>query len=134
MARIGVGRSVVAVIAGYLVLAVLSGVLDFGLASLVPGAFDADAQQYTPPWNWVFVALAFPVAALGGYIAARLAPGAELPHALALAALVLAMWVGTVLLTPDGVPSSHLMALNLAGVIGVIAGGAIRSVQRARAE
>jgi hypothetical protein len=77
-----IGRGIVAVLAGFLMLAVLSMATDLGLAAL------GIAPSLSEPWpdSLLLLATAYRIVygILGCYVAARLAPDAPMLHALAL--------------------------------------------------
>ena len=130
--RITIGRSVAAVLLGFVANAVLSLIFDSLVAYGVPGAFEEEELRYNPPWDMLVPLSGFPIAMVGGYVAAWHARTAELAHALALAALTFVMWIGYVLMSPPEVASSHQSILQVAGVIGVLVGGGLRALQRTR--
>lgn len=92
------GRSILAVIAGYLTMAVFV-MATFGAAYFVlkaDGAFQAGSYEPSGTWIAASILLGAVAAVLGGFVCARIAPR---PGPLyALAALVIVMGLGTIAL------------------------------------
>ena len=122
------------VLGGYVTIALATAALTLAIDFAVPSSFDHEALQYRPPWGTVLLACGFPIAVLGGYTTSRLARGAELAHALALAALVFVMWIVYVLIAPEEIPGLYQAGIKLAGVLGVLIGGCLGAYLRARGE
>jgi hypothetical protein len=119
------GRSVLAVAAGYLFLAVLSRAASLLLGLALRGS----------PYVAASVSAGFLAALAGGHACARLARRAEMAHVSVLAFVLAA--IGSILVAspPAGVPRSLALAEVAAGVLGVLAGGALRaSAGRGRVE
>jgi len=81
------GRSIVAVIAGFVATVVLSVACDAVVRVAAPGAFGADGRSPGPAMMVVGVLYTLASATVGGFIAARIARRAELMHALVLGTL-----------------------------------------------
>jgi hypothetical protein len=95
-------RSILAVLAGMVTVVVLSEGTDFLLGKL--GVLSFDVPDPTVPF--VFATLYRSIAAVvGGYVTARLAPGAPMAHAIILGAIGTALALAGVL--------THLSAPNL---------------------
>jgi hypothetical protein len=90
---------------------------------------DAGRDSPTPPttaWLAVNFAYSFAAAALGGWLAARLAPRAPFAHAVALAALALAMALpGVIGGAQPGQPVWYPAALTALSLTGILTGGTL---------
>ncbi|MEM6992235.1 MAG: hypothetical protein AAF721_17120 [Myxococcota bacterium] len=130
----GVGRSIGAVVAGYVAMVV--GVT-LGLALLMwiaADEFPRDPGPYRGA-TWVLVVelgMAFAAAVGGGYVCGWVARRAERGHALALAGLMLAL--GAVSATAEAglKPLWSSVGIVIVGVAGVVLGAAIRRRHRER--
>jgi hypothetical protein len=131
-------RSVLAVIAGYILMAVLVMAAGMLLTTLFPAAFTGPGGKPGLPgfgWYALNLAYSFVFAFAGGHTCARLARRAEMAHAIALAALLgimglvsIATYAGQ---TP--VPAWWTAGQVVAGVLGVLAGGFLRAQAAATA-
>lgn len=122
------GRSILAVAAGYVFLRVLGRSVGEALRFLFPSSQAAPA----PSTGLLLASLvsSFAVAVAGGHVCARLARRSELLHASALAGLLAAGRLGLLISAPADYP----IALGLADVavdaVGVWLGGFIRARAR----
>lgn len=80
-------RSILAVAAGFVTIAVLSFGTDAALRTLLPGAVDATGRMASGPLLGLTLAYVAVYAVAGCYLAARLAPNAPMRHALVLGVL-----------------------------------------------
>jgi hypothetical protein len=131
-------RSVMAVIAGYVLMALLVMAASTIVGVAFPAAFATqDGRPVLPGLGWYAVSLvySFASALAGGHACARLARRAELAHAAALALLLAAL--GTSMLLSgsgaEGVPAWWSAGELAAGVAGVLLGGLIRARAKAAA-
>jgi hypothetical protein len=117
-------RSLLAVVAGFAAMAVTVIVATIVLAELLyPEAKDSPTTP-TSAWLAVNFAYSFAAAALGGWVAARLAPRAPFGHAVALAALALAFALpGIVGGAQPGQPAWYPPVLAALALAGILIGG-----------
>ena len=81
------GRSILAIVAGFLVIGALAFGTDGVLRSTVPGIFGPGDRVDSVPWLFVMQGYVFAYAVFGCWLAARLAPNHPMRHALILGAL-----------------------------------------------
>ena len=125
-------RSPLAVLAGYLAMVVLVGVSFALLTAAVPDAVDREEARVDQPWLTLMAASGCLWAGVGGWVTARVAGRAELPHGLGLAAFAMLMWMVYVGLAPIEQSTWFQIANLLLMVLGVLAGAGLRAVQVAR--
>ena len=77
-------RSIVAVVAGFLFIALLSFGTDIALQAAMPALFEADGSTRSVPVLLLTIGYVGLYATVGCYLAARLAPRRPMQHALAL--------------------------------------------------
>ncbi|KAA3645525.1 MAG: hypothetical protein DWQ07_13745 [Chloroflexi bacterium] len=129
-------RSILAVIVGFVVITILNIIAVPLFGAVLPQSV-AGPDGSLPATGWIIFNLAYGLifAAVGGYIAARLAQRTELTHAAALAAVILLLGAfyafsggsaGPDLLPP---PTWYLVVLPAVGVAGVMLGGWLRARQ-----
>lgn len=107
-------RSVLAVGAGFVLIAVLSFGTDLLVRAALPDAFDATGRTGSVPLLLLTLAYVGVYAVAGCYMAAALAPSRPLRHALVLGALGLAFTTAGTLATWDTAPPwYHAVALLL---------------------
>ncbi len=120
-------RSILAVAAGYVVLAVLTVVSIYVLTLAFPEYARAGELKTTPPTLPVVLNMLLGVvcAACGGWVTAALAARKPWTHALVLAGLVLLFGIAFAVQNWAGPhPEWYLVVLPFAGAAGVVAGGA----------
>jgi hypothetical protein len=132
------GRSILAVVAGYVLMAVLVMAASTIVGVAFPGAFaTADGKPILPDLGWYALTLAYSFAAAlaGGHACARLARHAELAHAGALALLLLALGLSLLFAGSgaEGVPVWWTGGEVAVGIAGVLLGGFIRAQAAAAA-
>lgn len=121
-------RSIIAIIAGFLVAAGLVMVATW----IVAPALGLAIEQPTPGYL-IFNLVSIPIAGmLGGYVAGRVAPRAHWGHVGMLAILLLLSLPGILQPPPPGQPSWYSLLLALLGPATVLLGGvfALRSTHR----
>jgi hypothetical protein len=125
-------RSVLAVLAGFMLVAVLDLGGEFAARMIVPDSFDTYGNVSDTGLRWVTLAYSSLFGVLGAFVTARLAPSRPVKHALILGAvlLVIAIWV-TVRTWETHPAWYHIVALIfvlpeswLGGVLGAKKGGA----------
>src|SRR5688572_11156891 len=109
-------------------VAVLSGMLIFSIASVLFFQITGRPPERWPGARFAALAIAYGAvfAAVGGYVAARLAPRAPLAHATGFAALLLAIAAGSFLIQAPGASMWSLVATIFVSVPAAIAGGFLR--------
>lgn len=118
-------KSLGAVLAGYIVMLILT-LLFFGvLGQLHPDGFDPEMKEVPGTGvQLLILAFGFLSAVGGGWITARLAPGSVGKHVLALVLLVAAMSVVTMLIPAEpAAPRLYSLGLLVVAVAGVSLGG-----------
>jgi hypothetical protein len=128
-----VGRSVLAVVAGYLFLTVLSRSASYVLAFAFPPVARGSGAPVVSGSLYVASTLAgFLAAIAGGHACARLARRNEMAHVALLAGILAAIGLGLLANPPAGISRGKALAEVAAGVLGVLAGGALRASARER--
>jgi len=125
-------RSVLSVIAGYVVIAVLTIITFLVLGFVVPGTFSqAEANTVlSTPWLLVIIGFGFVYAIIGGCTTTFLAKRAIFQHVLALAGILLVLGVVELVMgSGSGRPLWYRVTLLIAGVVGVLLGGGLRARQ-----
>jgi hypothetical protein len=124
-------RSILAVVAGYLALAVLTMVCVYGLTLVFPDYALAGQTGSTPTLPVVFnLVLGTACAAAGGYLTAWIASRKRMVHVLVLAGLVFVFGIGHAFYGWGGPqPGWYLAWLPLLGAVGVLAGGWLGSMR-----
>jgi hypothetical protein len=130
------GRSVLAVIAGYILMVVLVMAAGMFVMANFPADFTgADGKPRLPGLGWYAVNLAysFVFALAGGHTCARLARRAEMAHAGALAAFLGVMGLISIAAYSGETPAPWWWTAGevAVGVLGALAGGLIRAQARA---
>jgi hypothetical protein len=107
-------RSVLAVLAGFLLIAALSFGADAVLRVVMPYAFDSTGRVDSPAILLLILAYVGVFAVSGCYLTARLAPARPMLHALVLGLLGLAFNVAGTVAAWDSAPAwYHIAALSL---------------------
>ena len=120
------GRSILAVVVGYAVMAVCVVALNFASGALVSGG---RATLSSPPTSLMVLNVIFgiPCAVLGGYVCALIARRAEIVHALILGIVAEAMSIVSLILYLDIQPLWYGLALALIILPSTLAGGFLRA-------
>lgn len=127
------GRSILAVVAGYLFLTVLGRSASYVLAFAFPPMEAAGGGFVVPGALYVANLVAGLLAAVaGGNACARIARRAERTHVAVLAGILAAIGFGLLLNPPAGIPRGLALLEIATGIAGVLAGGALRVQARAR--
>lgn len=125
-------RSVLAIVVGFIVIALLAFGADGILRSAVPDAYDPTGRVTSVPILILSLAYVGIFAITGCYLAARLAPGNPMRHALILGALGLVFNIAGAAAMWDTAPAwYHATAIALVMPYAWI-GGRIRERQLAR--
>ena len=126
------GRSILAVIAGYLVTAILVVVKFAAMTSLIPGAAPKAGQLQFPSTGLQVVSLIldFASAILGGYVAAWIARRNQIQHALALGILMVLLGILSMSISRGSEPVWYQIALIVISIPGALLGGMLRARQR----
>ena len=125
-------RSIGAILAGFVFIAVCAFGADMALKAAMPGAFTPDGRTDSVPLLLVIQGYVALFAITGCYLTARLAPNRPMRHALILGALGLVFNIAGSIATWDTAPPwFHVMALALVMPLAWI-GGRIREAQLAR--
>jgi hypothetical protein len=140
-------RSIVAVVAGYLVMVVLV-IAAFSLSIVAPDfAFQKDSFEVTAAWLVFTLAVSFAAAIVGGFVCAWIARRRSATHALAALAIVLGLGGAVSNLTKErptasesaaGLsvmarseravqPNWYAFALPFVAAAGILIGGRLRS-------
>jgi hypothetical protein len=125
-------RSIAAVAIGFVFIGALAVGADMVLKSVLPGAFDAAGRVDEVPVLLLIMGYVGLFAVTGCYLAARLAPGRPMLHALVLGALGLVFNVaGTVAMWHTAPAWFHVVSLLLV-MPYAWAGGRLREVELER--
>jgi hypothetical protein len=125
-------RSIAAVAIGFVFIGALAVGADMVLKSVLPGAFDASGRVDEVPVLLLMMGYVGLFAVTGCYLAARLAPGRPMLHALVLGALGLVFNVaGTVAMWHTAPAWFHVVSLLLV-MPYAWAGGRLREVELER--
>jgi len=127
-------QSVLAVVGGF----VLIGALSFGTGKLVQAAWPAQVDAAgTPTTTLMMIVQLLYVgvyATFGCWLAARLAPGRPMLHALVLGALGLALNIPSAIAFRDSVPAWYLVTGVLTTLLWAWLGGRIAESRKAQAD
>ena len=132
-------RSILAVLAGYLICAIIV-IVTVGVATvvLIPNAMEIMKTGQMPPMSTAYLVAnltcSFIAALVGGFVTAVIARRAPLAHAGALAVLFAVISIATrrAASAAPGQPEWYAMGVLGVGVVGVLAGGYIRALIVAR--
>ena len=128
------GRSIMAVAAGFLFIAMLAFGMDMVMKQVMPGAFNAEGHIESVPMLLfaMFYVAVFAIA--GCYLAARLAPNRPMRHALILGALGLVFNLIAATQVWDTAPAWYFIASLVLVMPYAWIGGKIRENQIAGGE
>ncbi len=126
------GRSAVAVMAGFAATVVLSAAIDALVRAAAPGAFGADGRSPGAAMMAFAVAYTLACAAVGGYLAALIARRAEVMHALALGTLGALATLVIIVLSPEAQRTPGQFVAAMLVIPATILGGWYRAGQRLR--
>lgn len=108
------GRSILAVVTGFIVIGALAFGTDYLVRTMAPGVFAADGRVSSVPWLLAIQAYVFAYATFGCWLCARLAPNRPMRHALILGVLGLAFNIaGTITQWTTAPAWYHAVALAL---------------------
>ena len=108
------GRSLLAIVTGFVVIGGLAFGTDAAIRGAVPGVFDAGGRVTSTAWLLAMLAYVFVFAVIGCWLTARLAPERPMRHALILGALGLLFNIaGTAAMWNTAPAWYHLTALLL---------------------
>jgi hypothetical protein len=113
-------RSILAVIAGYVAMAVVVVILTL----LCVAIFHLQSGHPTPVYLALNMAYSLAAAALGGWVAARIAGRSPVAHGVALAVLILALGALQFLHPAPGQSFAYLTFLTIAPPLAAVAGAA----------
>ena len=126
-------KSILSVIAGFLTMAIVVMLGTFAAAAaLLPGGLASMRNSQGPPptptgtYLVANLVVSFIAALLGGWVAARLAPGSPRAHVIALAVVVVLMSFATAMTQKNAVssqPGWYPASIAVIGVAGVLLGG-----------
>jgi hypothetical protein len=126
------GRSILAIVVGFILIAVLAFGMDAIMRSAAPAMFDANGRTDNVVMLLFMIAYVGVFAITGCYVAARLAPKEPMKHALILGLLGLVFNIVGSTMTWDMAPAwFHIVSLALVMPFAWI-GGRIRERQLAR--
>jgi hypothetical protein len=113
-------RSILAVIAGYLAMAIVVVILTM----LCVAIFHLQSGHPTPVYLALNMAYSLAAAALGGWITARIAGRSPIAHGIALGAVILALSALQFLHPAPGQSFAYLIFLAIAPPLAAVAGAA----------
>jgi hypothetical protein len=123
-----VGRSLLAIVAGYLFLTVLGRSASYVLAFAFPPVAAHGGGFVVPPALFAANLAAGLLGGIaGGNACARIARRHEMAHVAALAGILAAIGIGLLLQPPAGIPRSLALLEVATSLAGVLAGGALRA-------
>lgn len=124
-------RSVLAIVAGYLVSAVLVFVGFTVLGRIAPSAMSAAGLAAAPRPGLVLGILLMDVviAVVGGYVTALIARRAPIGHALALGVLMFILGIVTAWASPEREPTWYAIWMPIVVLPAAVVGGMIRARQ-----
>jgi hypothetical protein len=126
-------RTVLAVVAGYLILAVGVGIATAVAAKLMLGSAALDnSLRPTAPYLLANISYTFAFAALGGYVTAVLSRRRPIVHGAALGVVMLLFGLLSARGGTGNQPSWYLPLVILGGAGFAMAGSAVRAVQVGR--
>lgn len=124
------GRSILAVIAGFVATVVLSVACDAIVRVAMPGAFGVDGRSPGPAMMAFGVLYTLAAAAAGGYLAAVIARRAELLHALLLGTLGALATLIVIALAPVAERTAGQFVAAMLVIPATALGGWLRTLRR----
>jgi putative membrane protein (TIGR04086 family) len=123
------GRSIGAVIVGFLYALATIGLTQIVLWFAVPDEPSSEGLEVVPATRWILtVVCTFLSAFLAGFVAAYIAQQSELVHGLAVGAiLVLLLAITTLVMNTESAPSWYRLALPGVALPGTLLGAGLRS-------
>ena len=121
-------RSVVSVVAGFVVFYALQGACSWAASRLFDRNFDVPTSGYL----LVALAYTFLSALIGGYVTARLAPGAPLLHGIAMAVLMLPLMAMNLKKGYGGQETWFVLVRSAVTPLFAVAGAALDSARHRR--
>jgi hypothetical protein len=125
-------RSILAIVAGTLVLLVAVMTTDTVLLKLFPSFTDAQGRVGSNAVGFLMMSYALAYCVLAGYVAALVARRREVAHALALGVLLTLLLVFPTIKFWDTTPAWYHVALFVLTIPACAAGGRWRALQRSR--
>jgi hypothetical protein len=126
------GKSILAVVVGFIVIGFLAFGTDAVIKATVPGVFDANNRVDSLAWLLAIQAYVFVFATFGCWLAARLAPNRPMRHALILGVLGLVFNIAGAAAMWDTAPAwFHIVGIALVMPAAWL-GGRIREKQLER--
>jgi hypothetical protein len=119
-------RSVLAILGGYVSMAIVIVLLTAVLKLLLPTWFPTSGAP-TGSYLAINIAYSFVAAFAGGYVAVWIAPRAPIQHAIALAAFVLLMSIVSAIGYGNRQPRLYQVVLTVLMPVAVICGGWMRA-------
>jgi hypothetical protein len=121
-------RSVLAVVAGYVVVLIATMGLVAGIAAVSPSSFPQPGEMRAPsvPIQVIILAAGFAFAVVGGFIAALVAPRSPALHALALGLLMTVLGVISMVMITNAEPRWFQIGLIMIPIPGTWLGGRLR--------
>jgi peptidoglycan/LPS O-acetylase OafA/YrhL len=125
-------RSILAVVAGTLVLLVAAMTTDAVLLKLFPTFTDAQGRISSNAVAFLMMSYAIAYCALAGYVAALVARRREVAHALALGVVLTLALIFPTIKFWDTTPAWYHVALFVLTIPACVAGGRWRELQKSR--
>jgi hypothetical protein len=125
-------RSILAVVAGTLVLLVAAMTTDAVLLKLFPAFTDAQGRVGSNAVAFLMMSYSVAYCALAGYVAALVARRREVAHALALGVVLTLALVFPTIKFWDTTPAWYHVALFVLTIPACVAGGRWRTLQQSR--
>lgn len=126
------GRSILAVVAGFVATVAISVAFDAVVRMIAPGAFGADGRTPGPAMMAFGVFYTLVSAGLGGYLAALIARRAEVMHALVLGTLGAVATLIIIVAVPATARTVGQMASTMLVIPATTLGGWLRARGRPR--
>ena len=118
-------RSGIAVVAGYLTMAVLVMLIFLVLGIVFPKAFPSDGALPRVPWVIFLLIWGLVAAIAGAYVTSLICRGSRVKHVLALLAVIVVLGFVTLAGNVGKQPLWYLIAQIVVGVVGGMIGGSV---------